>query len=120
MFGLSVAIIYARIRENRISLRRIDTGQEIELVAEQPFSHPRALLANFGNADGLMRRGLKQLTSVVRPVVVVHPLEQIEGGLTQIEERAFQELATGAGARRVVLWTGRELNDAEVREKAKA
>ena len=41
-------------------------------------------------------------------------MEMIDGGLSQVEERAFIELATGAGARKVVLWIGHELSDQEV------
>ena len=121
MFGLFArAVVYARIRKNRIELRRIDTRQEISLNADQPFSHERTLLANFTNADRLMKQGLSQLKSFLPPVVVVHPLERLEGGLTQIEERAYQELAVGAGAGKAIVWTGHELNDAEVSEKAAA
>lgn len=117
---LAGAIVYARIRNNRISLRRIDTGREVDLPAEQPFSHARMLLANFTNADALMKKGLGDLKGLTAPVVVVHPLETLEGGLTEIEERAFQELAVGAGAGRALVWVGAELSDAQVREKAKS
>ena len=121
MFGLLTrAIVYARIRNNRIELRRIDTRQEIVLDADEPFSHERTLLANFTNADRLMKKGLAQLRTFLTPVVVVHPLERLEGGLTEIEERAYQELAVGAGAARAIVWTGHELSDAEVAGKAAA
>lgn len=45
----------------------------------------------------------------IRPVVVIHPMEKIEGGLTEIERRAFQELATAAGARETVVHEGTEI-----------
>ena len=38
--------------------------------------------------------------------VVIQLMENIEGGLTDIEERAFKELAFGAGARSVCLYAG--------------
>ena len=120
MFGIfKRAVVYARIRSNRIELRRIDTRQEIDLHADEPFSHERTLLANFTNADRLMKQGLAQLKSFLPPVVVVHPLERLEGGLTQIEERAYQELAVGAGAGKAVVWTGHELSDDEVAAKVR-
>jgi rod shape-determining protein MreB len=49
--------------------------------------------------------------------VVIHPLEKIEGGLSQVEERLFHELAVGAGASKVVVWAGAPLSDAEVAAK---
>jgi hypothetical protein len=117
---LAGAVVYARIRRNRISLRRIDTGKEVDLAAEQPFSHTRMLLGNFTSADALMKKGLADLKGVTAPVVVVHPLETLEGGLTEIEERALQELAMGAGAGRALVWVGAELSDAQVHEKARS
>ncbi len=45
---------------------------------------------------------------------VIHPLATLEGGLSQVEERLFQELARGAGASKVIVWVGAPLSDAEV------
>lgn len=53
------------------------------------------------------------------PVIIIHPMEMIDGGLSQIEERALMELASGAGARKVVVWVGHELSDQEVINFAK-
>jgi rod shape-determining protein MreB len=49
----------------------------------------------------------------------MHPLEKIDGGLTQVEERLFHELAVGAGAAKVFVWVGAPLSDAEVISKIK-
>ena len=51
--------------------------------------------------------------------IVIHPMERIEGGLSQIEERALRELAIGAGASRVAVWVGDALTDEEVAGKLK-
>jgi hypothetical protein len=51
------------------------------------------------------------------PGVVIQPLEMTEGGLSEIEERVFRELAIGAGAAKVIVWLGHELSDSEVRGK---
>ena len=53
----------------------------------------------------------------VSPQVLIQPLEMLEGGLSEVEERVLKEIAIGAGASKVVVWVGRELSDAEVREK---
>jgi rod shape-determining protein MreB len=88
------------------------------VVVVNPFLHPRALLADFQVAEkvlayafakvykrGIFRRG---------PTVVFQPLEMLEGGLTQIEQRAFHELCLGAGAEKFTGWVGPELSDDEI------
>ena len=119
LYLLTGAVVYAQIRANRITLRRVDTGQQVELPLEQPFSHERALLANLTNAHASMKKGLSELGGFVPPAVVVHPLERLEGGLTEIEERAYHELAVGAGGAKAVVWAGPELSDEEVKAKAR-
>ncbi len=56
--------------------------------------------------------------SLIRPspVMVLHVLDEWEGGLTEIELRALRELALGAGARAVHIWGGRELTDQELKD----
>ncbi|MDR0775498.1 MAG: hypothetical protein LBE81_02535 [Azonexus sp.] len=49
----------------------------------------------------------------------MHPIDTIEGGLTQVEERLLQELTIGAGASKVRIWVGKPLTDAEVAAKLK-
>jgi rod shape-determining protein MreB and related proteins len=51
------------------------------------------------------------------PRIVIHPLEMVEGGLSEVEERIFREVAISAGASKVIVWVGKDLNDAEVKEK---
>jgi rod shape-determining protein MreB len=41
---------------------------------------------------------------------VIHPMEIIDGGLTMIEERAFIELAMGAGAKEAIIYIGKQLS----------
>ena len=76
-----------------------------------PFSHPRSLIANFSNAEKIIRHAIRslygsRLNLKPAPRIVMHPLEKHEGGLTEIEERALVELALGAGAREVLVYTG--------------
>ena len=52
----------------------------------------------------------KQKFLLISPLIVIHPMEKLEGGLTQIEFRAFKELALGAGSREAVVYQGPELN----------
>lgn len=81
------------------------------------FDHPRLIVSDFVIAEAALRYFVRKLVRnrLFRssPVVVVHVLETLDGGLTQVEIRALQELALAAGAREAYVWTGRELTDRE-------
>ena len=83
-------------------------------VVINPFSHPRVLFSDFEVAEKLLQHIIRTLNEkkyfVPSPVIVIHPMEKTEGGLTMIEKRAFRELAFGAGARDVILYQGKALS----------
>ena len=83
-----------------------------------PFAHPRTLVSDFTAAEQLLKYQLRRVLkpSIWRPApcVVMHPIGRSEGGYTQVERRAFREMALGAGASQVFLWIGRSLTDAEL------
>jgi len=87
-------------------------SSEIQII--NPFSHPRALLNDFLVAEKLLQHAFHLLfckkTLSPAPLVVMQPMEKIEGGLTMIERKAFTEMALGAGAREVALHQGSELS----------
>jgi rod shape-determining protein MreB len=95
--------------------------QRVPFVLQRPFAHPRSLISDFLIAEKLLqqlvRRLIKGKPFRASPVMIIHPLEKLEGGLTQIEARAFQELAAATGAREAHVWVGRELQDHELRAK---
>jgi hypothetical protein len=79
------------------------------------------LIGEFTAAQQALKAALKNAEKdrLLRlpPQILMHPLEMIEGGLSQIEERIFLELATGAGASKAMVWLGPELSDEEVKRK---
>jgi rod shape-determining protein MreB len=83
------------------------------------FNHPRSLLADFAVAEKTLQLLIRQLAGKsllkLAPRVILHPLEHLEGGLTQVETRGLYELCRGAGAKQVQLWVGRELTTEELR-----
>lgn len=83
-------------------------------IVTNPFSHPRLLVSNFGYAERVLTHAIRDVHQAKfitpSPVVVMHPLEKLEGGLTDIECRVFRELAMGAGAREVHLHVGDPLS----------
>jgi rod shape-determining protein MreB len=46
--------------------------------------------------------------------LVIHPLEKLEGGLTQVEAQVLEDLGYRVSAKKVFVWDGRELIDEEV------
>jgi rod shape-determining protein MreB len=83
-----------------------------------PFAHPRSLVSDFTVAEQLLKHYVRQVQGrsllAISPIIVIHPLGNPEGGFTQVERRAFSEMARGAGASQVIVWTGRPLTDQEV------
>ena len=115
--------LYVTINSSSMTLRDVSKAVTSSINADQeslPFSHPRALIGHYTNAEILLKRLVKSMGGFTAPRVVVHPLELIEGGLTQIEERCMTELAMGAAnARYAVVHIGAPLADAEVIKKLK-
>jgi len=114
--------LYVQIRDNHFHIRNVENGQSFQRRAAVDFSHPRMLVGNFTAAQTCLKALLAEARGsgfVITTAVVIHPLEKIEGGLTQVEERLFHELAVGAGASKVCVWVGAPLSDAEVAAKLK-
>jgi rod shape-determining protein MreB len=91
-------------------------GEPVEIV--NPFAHPRSLVSDFTAAEQLLRAFIRRLQPnslvAMAPRIVMHPLGSPEGGFTQVEIRALQEMARGAGASQVVVREGRPLTDQEL------
>lgn len=90
-------------------------SDKVEVI--NPFAHPRSLVSDFTIAEVLLRAFVKLAHGTglfsLAPRIVVHPLGSPAGGFTQVERRAFREMALGAGASDVVVWVGPELSDHE-------
>jgi hypothetical protein len=113
--------LYVRVRRNQFRVTHIESGADSTVVASTPFTTTRLLIGQFGAAQESLKGVLKQITAgrlfAPSPAVVMHPLEMVEGGLSEIEQRIFVEVAIGAGAGKAVVWVGHELSDSEVKER---
>lgn len=114
-----VAIVHdpkARIAGIGMDARSAVAGLNGKVV--NPFAHPRSLVSDFTVAEQLLKTAVKKMSGKgifsMAPRVVMHPLGNPEGGYTQIELRAIREMGLGAGASKVVVWTGRNLTDSEL------
>lgn len=85
-----------------------------DLDVSNPFSHPRLLVADFAKAEKVLMQGMREVNEskfiAPSPVVIMHPMDKLEGGITDIECKIYRELALGAGAREVHLHVGKELD----------
>ena len=110
--------LYVQIRENSFRLRHIESKKDFELSAQRPFTTARLLVGQYQTAELLLRKGIKEIGNGglfrISPVVVMHPLEMVEGGLSEVEERLYQELALSSGARIAFVYLGLPLTDREV------
>lgn len=83
-----------------------------------PFAHPRSLVSDFTIGEQVLKAFVTRMKGnalfAAAPFVVMHPLGEQAGGLTQIEIRALHAMALGAGASEVTVWQGRTLTDEEV------
>jgi len=115
--------VYVRVSKNQFRVRHVVDKKEVIVSAFEPFTTKRLLVGEFAAAEKYLKEGVKKVHEgrwfAASPVIVIQPLEMIEGGLSQVEERVLKELAVCAGARKVVVWVGQELSDQEVVQRAK-
>ncbi len=116
-------VVYVKVSENRISVREITRGsnpKSAEVRAE--FTTQRLLVGQFVVAEAALTSAFRKVITGFRlsanPVVVIHPMAKIEGGLSEVEERVLKEISFASGARKVVVWVGAELTDDQVRALA--
>jgi hypothetical protein len=112
--------LYVRITRNTIRVKNLKSGEEASVIAEVPFSTTRLLVGHFESAEKTLKAALAKAgggSFVLRPRMLVHAMELVEGGLSQIEERVLHEMGIGAGAKKVVVYAGPALADADVSAK---
>lgn len=104
-------------------------GKSAEIYQSNPnakvinaFGHIRSIIDDYEAAEKTLQQFIKQVLRKklwrfipVRPTVIFHPLEKLEGGLTQVEGRALIDCGYRLKAEKVYVWTGRDLTDDEVR-----
>jgi len=91
---------------------------QAEVSIVNAFSHPRTLIADFELAEKILQHLIHKLHKnkyfKPAPKVILHPLDKLQGGLTDVEIRALMEMTLSAGAREVVVWHGQALTTAEL------
>lgn len=123
--GLTISevpeVAIARVPKEKIlgigtDARKYQAVPSVEIV--NPFAHPRSMMSDFTLGEQTLKAFLtrmkKNAFSIVAPNVVMHLMGEPEGGFTQVELRAFLEMAIGSGASRVTIWQGCPLTDQDL------
>jgi hypothetical protein len=78
-----------------------------DIVVYDAFCHPRVLIGGFDAALIVVREFIRQTCGTRKPWqkfrLVIQTQDDLEGGLTDIEERALQELGLRLGAGTIVI-----------------
>ncbi len=113
--------LYIKVSKNKLEAKNLSFDEGWQTVhATEPFTTERLLVGTFSAAEPLLTQLITNVTprSFIRQSLraVIQPMELIEGGLSEVEEKILKELALGAGAFKVVLHTGAELSDSEAKK----
>lgn len=113
--GLIKATVYVQIRKNQFDMKYVEENKQTSLTAFPPFTTQRLLIGEYGAAEHLFKKCIKELIGSVwiPPMfrIVMHPLEMTEGGLRQIEERVLQQLASSMQPRTIKVHVGQALSN---------
>ena len=118
---LFVADLYLKVRKNQFEVKNLtENGAWKIATPEQSFTTERLLVGQFSAAEPMLKGLVKDVmpSSFMKKSaqILIHPIDMVEGGLCEVEERIFTELGLGAGAFKVKLHVGEGLTDEEAKD----
>ncbi len=98
MSYLRIPRFYVQVSRESLITRNVLTGKEHKSLDVSPFQHSRVIIADFEKAQLLVSQGilLTRSKAIFRPIIVIHWVSPLNGGLTPIEARALKEIGLGA------------------------
>lgn len=103
--------IYVQVFASRFVVSDIRSGRTVEVVRDPAGASPRMLIAEFSVAQQQLKDAVRSVRRGMRRLeILMHPMERIEGGVTQVEHRVFAELGMGAGGSKVGVYCGPPLS----------
>jgi len=103
--------IYIQVFANRFLVRNVDSGESRDVTRNQTYASPRMLIADFTVAAKQIKDAVKSVRRRMwAPEILMHPMELIEGGVTQVEYRVFVELGVACGASKTAVYSGAPLS----------
>jgi hypothetical protein len=86
--GVIRATVYVRVLPNRFVVRHIESGREVTVDSEQPFTTRRLFIGEFLPAAHTLRSAFRKVLPRIgflsAPKVVIHQTTQTEGGLSAV------------------------------------
>ncbi len=114
-------LLYVKLWKDEIEIIDVEKGKRIREKSSISFSNSRLLIANFEVAEEFFKKvflKLKKDYKIKRyNSILVHPMELVEGGISETEKRIFLESFERVGGKLVLIWTGQELSNTEVLKK---
>lgn len=115
--------LYVKLWKNEAQITDVLNGKSTREKSNIEFSNDRLLIADFYEAISFLKSLINKMKKdcwVKRyNSILVHPMELIEGGISEVELRIFVETFESVGGRVVKVWDGEELNSKQVIEKLK-
>ncbi|AXG48396.1 MULTISPECIES: YjaA family stress response protein [Photorhabdus] len=121
-----MSLIYIRLYINKIVVRNVSTGKEVSGTPDTPFTTSRLLLGQMIPAMFLLKKLIKKVRKntwynffLSNHHVIIQPMEMNEGGHSQVEFRAYIDLAKSiTSSQKVNLCSPRSqpLSDNEIRQ----
>jgi len=92
------------MNRNAVTARDIGTGKT-HTEGGSEYRHPRLIIGRFEAAQLAVRRCVYHVNSskLIRPILVIHWTEEVEGGLSTLELRALKEIGYSCWAYAVYL-----------------
>ena len=114
--------IQVRFYSNEIEIKRLDTNNVLKRQAQFKFSTDRLIISDFNNAEILLSQLTKEITgnrslSFNKIVMLIQQMIEFPDGISEIEKRAYRDLAEHAGAiQAIVLNDRKEITKTRLKE----
>jgi MreB/Mbl protein len=101
---------YIKLYFNKIEITNLLNEETIAKSAVKKFSTNRIVIADFNALELLIRETINDLLKNSKVLftqnsMLIHHLEKLDGGITEIEKRAMRDLCEQAGATNVFIIT---------------
>jgi actin-like ATPase involved in cell morphogenesis len=108
MFGIfKTNLIYLVLYKNKVKVIDLMSGKFVEKNATPPFSSTRILWADYQVGENFVNTILRDfISNWGAHRMLVHPMEILEGGLSEVEKRALIDSARHMNAKEVYLMEG--------------
>lgn len=113
--------IYIRLFENKVELRHLEKDQNITRTSHDKFSNERLLVATVSVAIKFIKEILFEIKGdqLIKPrlVVLIQPMEKMEGGASEVEKMILRDLIEQIGGNYVFIQeTKGKLSDNDIRK----